>query len=124
MAKINILDILKMSEPALDTRAPEAERQMPAIEDVRDAIANFLAKMVGAKKVNLTKLALEDSEKETWEAEAEAYVPNATIIALGLPVTREVLDCEMYLFRLDKRLNIIAYGLRDSVIMERENLEF
>lgn len=124
MAKINILDILKMSEPALDTRAPEAERQMPAIEDVRDAIANFLARMVGAKKVNLTKLALEDSEKETWEAEAEAYVPNATIIALGLPVTREVLDCEMYLFRLDKRLNIIAYGLRDSVIMERENLEF
>lgn len=124
MAKINILDILKMSEPALDTRAPEAERQMPPIEDVRDAIANFLARMVGAKKVNLTKLALEDSEKETWEAEAEAYVPNATIIALGLPVTREVLDCEMYLFRLDKRLNIVAYGLRDSVLMERENLEF
>ena len=124
MAKINILDILKMSEPALDTRAPEAERQMPAVEDVRDAIANFLTKMVGAKKVNLTKLALEDSEKETWEAEAEAYVPNATIIALGLPVTREVLDCEMYLFRLDKGLNIIAYGLRDSVLMERESLEF
>ncbi|MBU4448436.1 MAG: hypothetical protein KKD99_07610 [Proteobacteria bacterium] len=124
MAKINILDILKMSEPALSTGGPEAERQMPPIEDVRDAIANFLMKMVGAKKVNLTKLALEDSEKETWEAEAEAYVPNPTIIALGLPVTREVLDSEVYLFRLDKRLNIVAYGLRDSVIMERDDLEF
>ncbi len=123
MANINILDILKMSEPELSTVGPEAERKLPPIEDVRDAIANFLKKMVGTKKVNLTKLALEDSEKGTWEVEAEVYVPNPTISALGLPVRREVFDCEMYLFRLDKRLNIIAYGLRDSVIMEREDLE-
>lgn len=119
----NILDILRMSEPALSTVGPEAERKLPPIEDVRDAIANFLKKMVGAKKVNLTKLALEDSEKERWEAEAEVYVPNPTISALGLPVRKEVLDCQTYLFRLDKRLNIIAYGLRDSVIMERDDLE-
>jgi hypothetical protein len=50
-------------------------------------------------------------------------VPNPTISALGLLVRKEVLDCQIYLFRLDKRLNIVAYGLRDSVIMERDDLE-
>jgi len=120
----NILEILKMSEPALDTRAPEAERQLPPIESVIDAVTNFLKKVVGAKKVSITKVALEDSEKEIWEAEAEVYVPNPTISALGLLVRKEVLDCQIYLFRLDKRLNIVAYGLRDSVIMERDDLEF
>ena len=120
----NILEILKMSEPALATVGPEAERQLPPIESVIDAVTNFLKKVVGAKKVSITKVALEDSEKEIWEAEAEVYVPNPTISALGLLVRKEVLDCQMYLFRLDKRLNIVAYGLRDSVLMERDDLEF
>jgi hypothetical protein len=120
----NILEILKMSEPALSTVGPEAERQLPPIEGVIDAVTNFLKKMMDAKKVSITKVALEDSEKETWEAEAEVYVPNPTISALGLLVRKEVLDCQIYLFRLDKRLNIVAYGLRDSVIMERDDLEF
>ena len=70
----------------------------------------------------ITKLALMDSEKGTWEAEAEVYVPNPTIRALGLPVRKEVLDCQTYLLRLDKQLNIVAYGLRGSV-MEREDIE-
>ena len=120
----NILEILKMSEPALATVGPEAERQLPPIESVIDAVTNFLKKVVGAKKVSITKVALEDSEKEIWEAEAEVYVPNPTISALGLLVRKEVLDCQIYLFRLDKRLNIVAYGLRDSVLMERDDLEF
>ena len=120
----NILEILKMSEPALSTAGPEAERQLPPIESVIDAVTNFLKKVVGAKKVSITKVALEDSEKEIWEAEAEVYVPNPTISALGLLVRKEVLDCQIYLFRLDKRLNIVAYGLRDSVLMERDDLEF
>jgi hypothetical protein len=120
----NILEILKMSEPTLATVGPEAERQLPPIESVIDAVTNFLKKVVGAKKVSITKVALEDSEKEIWEAEAEVYVPNPTISALGLLVRKEVLDCQIYLFRLDKRLNIVAYGLRDSVLMERDDLEF
>jgi len=107
---------------------PEAERKLPPIEDVRDAVSNFLKKMVDGKKVSVTKLALLDSEKETWEAEADVYVPNPTIRALGLPVRKEVLDCQTYLLRLDKQLNIIAYERRDSVIdrdlvMEREDIE-
>lgn len=118
----NILDTLKMSEPVFSTADPGAERKLPPIEDVRDAVANFLKKMVDAKQVGITKLALMDPEKGTWEAEAEVYVPNPTIKALGLPVRKEVLDCETYLLRLDKQLNIVAYGLRDSV-MEREDTE-
>ncbi|MFA5800630.1 MAG: hypothetical protein WC840_06810 [Candidatus Peribacteraceae bacterium] len=118
----NILDTVKMSEPVFSTAGPEAEPELPPIEDVRDAVANFMTKMPDAKKVSITKLVLMDSEKGTWEAEAEVYVPNPTISALGLPVRKEVLDCQTYLLRLDKRLNIVAYGLRDSV-MKREDME-
>ena len=126
MAK-NILDTLRMSQPVLST-APKAELILPPVEDVRDAAANFLKKMPDAKEVRVTKLALMDSEKGTWEAEADVYVPNPTISALGLPVRKKVLDCQTYLLRLDKQLNIVAYGLRDSVIdretvMEREDIE-
>ena len=117
----NILDTLKMSQPVLFA-APKAELILPPVEDVRDAVANFLKKMPDAKEVRVTKLALMDSEKGTWEAEAEVYVPNPTIRALGLPVRKEVLDCKAYLLRLDKRLKVIAYGLTDSV-QDREGLE-
>ena len=118
----NILDTLKKSEPVLSTAGPGAERKLPPIEDVRDAVANFLKKMPDAKEVSVTKLALMDSEKGTWEAEAEVYVPNPTIRALGLPVRKEVLDCKAYLLRLDKQLKVVAYGLTDSV-QDREGLE-
>lgn len=119
----NILNTVIMSEPVLSTAGPGAEPpKLPPIEDVRDTVANFLKKMPDAKEVSVTKLALMDSEKGTWEAEAEVYVPNPTIRALGLPVRKEVLDCQTYLLRLDKQLNIVAYGLRDSV-MEREDIE-
>ena len=119
MAK-NILDTVKMSEPVV---SPGSGCKLPPIEDVRDAVANFLKKMVDAKKVRVTKLALMSSEKGTWEAEAEVYVPNLTIMALGLPVRKVVLDCQTYLLRLDKQLNIISYGLRDSVMDREERKE-
>ena len=125
----NILDALKMSEPVFSTADPGAEPpKLPPIEDVKDAVANFLKKMVDAKQVSITKLALMDSEKGTWEAEAEVYVPNPTIRALGLPVQKEVLDCQTYLLRLDMQLNIVAYERRDPVIdrdsvIEREDIE-
>jgi len=120
---VNILNTLEMSEPVnkpVSTASPGAEPpKLPPIEDVRDAVANFLKKMVDAKQVSTTKLALMDSEEGTWEAEADVYVPNPTIKALGLPVGKEVLDCQTYLLRLDKQLNIVAYGLRDSVLLGR-----
>ena len=118
----------RMSEPVLSTAGPEAERKLPPIEEVKDAISNFLKKMVGAKKVSVTKMVLLDSEKETWEADADVYVPNPTIKALGLPVQKEVLDRQTYVLRLDMQLNIVAYERRDSAtdkdsVIEREDIE-
>jgi len=111
----NILDTVKMSEGVSSTASAKADRKVPRIEDLRDAVIAFLKKSLEAKQVNVTKLVQIDSETGTWEAEAEVFVPNPTIKALGLPVKKEVLDREAYLLRLDSQLNIVAYGLRDSV---------
>ncbi len=111
----NVSDTEKMSKPELSPAGPETERKLPPIEDVRDAISNFLAQMVDAQEVSVTKMVLLDAEKVTWEAEADVYVPNKTIRALELPTEKEVLDCQKYLLRMDKHLNIVAYGRRDPL---------
>jgi len=110
----NILDNVKMSEPVRP--APKPEATLLAIEEARNAVISFLQKMPDVKRVNITKLVVLDAEKGTWEAEAEVWVPNPTIKALSLPIQREVLDCQPYLLRLDKQLNICAYGLKESVV--------
>lgn len=112
----NILDTVKMSDSASSTNNPNAKHSLPPIEDVRKAVIDFLKKMPDVNQVNVTKLALMDSEKGAWEAEAEVYVPNATIKALRLPTQKEVLDSQLYLLRLNSELDIIAYALRDSVV--------
>jgi len=113
MAKI--LDRVKMSEPVLSTTDLKVERKVPPIEDLKNAVIAFLKKTLEVKQVNVTKLVQMDSEKGTWEAEADVFVPNPTIKALGLPTQKEVLDCESYILRLDDQLNIVAYGLTDLV---------
>jgi len=113
MAKI--LDAVKMSEPVHSPKNPEPQGKIPPIEDVRNAVIAFLKNTLEVKQVNVTKLVVLDSEKGSWEAEAEVYVPNPTIKALGLPTQKEVLDCQPYLLRVDSQLNIIAYGLKESV---------
>jgi len=85
------------------------------IEDVRKVVSEFLKQQPDVRRVNVTKLAQIDPEADSWEAEAEVYVPNTTIRNLGLPVSQEVLDCQQYLLRLDGQLNVVAYGLRDLV---------
>ena len=96
--------------------AASSRRTRPStIEDVRTAVSDFLKQQPDVRRVNVTKLAQIDPEAGTWEAEAELYVPNAIIKALALPVSKEVLDCQQYLLRVDGQLNIIAYGLRDLV---------
>ena len=113
---MTILDTVKMSERPLSTNDPKVEREPPLIGDARNAVIAFLKETLDVKQVNITKLAQIDSEKGTWEAEGEVFVPNPTIKALGLPTQKEVLDCEYYLLRLDAQLNVVAYGLRDSVV--------
>lgn len=85
------------------------------IEDVRKVVSDFLKQQPDVKQVNVTKLAQIDPEADSWEAEAEVYVPNTTIRNLGLPVSKEVLDCQQYLLRLDGQLNVVAFGLRALV---------
>lgn len=113
---MTILDTVKMSESVESTNSPKVEREPPSTGDARNAVIAFLKETLDVKQVNITKLVQIDSEKGTWEAEGEVFVPNPTIKALGLPTQKEVLDCEYYLLRLDDQLNVVAYGLRDSVV--------
>ena len=96
--------------------AASSRRTKPStIGDVRTAVSDFLKQQPDVRRANVTKLAQIDPEAGTWEAEAEVDVPNTTIRNLGLPVSKEVLDCQQYLLRVDGQLNIVAYGLRDLV---------
>ena len=111
-----ILDSVTMAQPVRSANAPPGEGQAAhTIEDVRVVVGEFLKKQSGVRQVDVTKLVQIDLEKGSWEAEADVYVPNVTIRNLGLPVLKEVLDCQTYLLRLDGQLNVTAYGLRDLV---------
>ena len=98
---------------------PETEQPSPdpvSVEQLASAARDFLLRTVpDVLHATVTKLAVIDSEKGLWEAEADVQVPTATVKALGLPTRRPVLDTETYLLRLDEQLNIRAYGLKDSV---------
>lgn len=87
------------------------------ISDARTAVIDFLKiALPEAQRLNVTKLAQIDQEEGTWEAQVEAWQPNATIQALGLSTSKPVLDRQEYLARLDGQLNVIAYGEKDSLI--------
>ena len=102
----------RVSQPGIE----EQRKAPPSIEQLMNAARDFLLGAVpDVRSATVTKLAVIDSEKRLWEAEADVQVPNATIKALGLPTQRPVLDTETYLLRLDEQLNVIAYGLKDSV---------
>ena len=112
----SILNNVRMAERVSSARGPQAERKVLPIGNARDAVSDFLNKMLpDVRHINIVKLALMDPEQGGWEAEAEVQVPNATVKALGLPTRRPVLDRQAYLLRLDDEGNVTAYGLRDSV---------
>ncbi len=114
MAKI--LDSVTMAQPVRPASAPPREGLAAhSIEDVRAVVGEFLKKQPDVRRVNVTKMAQLDPEKGSWEAEADVYVPNTTIRNLGLPVTKEVLDCRQYVLRLDGQLNVTAFGLTELV---------
>ena len=112
----SILNNVRMAERVSSASDPQAERKVLPIGNARDAVIDFLSKMLpDVSHINIIKLALMDPEQGGWEAEAEVCVPNATVKALGLPTRRPVLDRQTYLLRLDNEGNVTAYGLRDSV---------
>ena len=88
----------------------------PTTAAVQSAIIDFFMESVpNVKKVNIVKLVPLDEYEGTWEAEAEVWQPNATIESLGLQTRRPVLDRTPYLVRLDRRLQVSAYGQKDSI---------
>lgn len=88
----------------------------PTIIEVKKAVGDFLqTALTEVHRVNVTKLVQIDQDEGTWEAEAEVFLPNPTIKALGLPLTNTVLDQVSYLLRLDGQLNVLAYGPKESV---------
>jgi hypothetical protein len=112
----SILNNVRMAERVSSARGPQEKRSVLPIGNARDAVSDFLNKMLpDVRHINIVKLALMDPEQGGWEAEAEVCVPNATVKALGLPTRRPVLDRQAYLLRLDDEGNVTAYGLRDSV---------
>jgi hypothetical protein len=102
----------RVSQPGTE----EQRQDSPSLEQLAHAARDFLLRTVlEVHGATVTKLAVIDSEKGLWEAEADLQVPNATVKALGLPTRRPVVDTQTYLLRLDEQLNILAYGLKDSV---------
>ena len=88
----------------------------PTTAALQNAVIDFLTESVSnVKKVNIVKLVPIDEYDGTWEAEAEVWQPNATIESLGMQTQRPVLDRTPYLVRLDRRLQVSAYGQKDSV---------
>ena len=117
----NILDRVHMSTPVEPSTNPGPERHLPSIEEARKAVIDFLMALPDVRRADVTKLVVLDPENGTWEAEADVTVPNQAIRALGLQVTREVLDCRQHILRLDHELNITAYALRDSVVAKEQH---
>ena len=94
----------------------ERRKAPPSVEQLLNAAQGFLLRTVpDVLHATVTKLAVLDSEKGLWEAEADVQIPNATVKALGLPTRRPVVDTKTYLLRLDDQLNVLAYGLKDAV---------
>jgi len=88
----------------------------PTTAAVQKAVIDFLTESVpNVKRVNIVKLVPIDEYEGTWEAEADVWQPNATIESLGMQTQRPVLDRVPYLVRLDRRLQVTAYGQKDSV---------
>jgi hypothetical protein len=112
---MSVLDNVRMAERVSSAGDPQARRSVLPIGNTRDAVIDFLNKMVpDVRHINIIKLALMDPEQGGWEAEAEVQVPNATVKALGLQTRRPVLDRQAYLLRLDAQGKVTTYGLTDS----------
>ena len=106
----------RVSQRGTEEQREKQHKDPVSVEQLANAARDFLLKTVpDARCATVTKLAVIDSEKCLWEAEADVQVPNATVKALGLPTRRPVVDTETYLLRLDEQLNILAYALKDSV---------
>lgn len=83
----------------------------PTILEIKKAVADFLkATLDDVDQVHVTKMARISQDEGVWDVEAEVFIPNSTVKALGLPVSKPVLDREVYQVQVNNELGIIAYA--------------
>ncbi|MCY2933305.1 MAG: hypothetical protein WCJ40_03255 [Planctomycetota bacterium] len=116
-----------MLDQSMDNAASQMQIQSPenagsevppktqVIELVRRLAIEFLKTNCEARRVQVVNMSLIDSARGVWAIEANAFVPNITIQNLGLEVSKEVLDAETYVLKIDGQLNIIGFGLKSLV---------
>jgi hypothetical protein len=93
----------------------ERTDRRPSVGEVRTTVCSFLEGVLAdVQRINIVAFTSIDADQGVWEVEAEVWQPNATIAALGLPVRHLVLDRNCYVVRLDARLNVLAYGNKQS----------
>jgi hypothetical protein len=83
--------------------------------EAQAAVRTFLKEALpDVHRFDITKVIPIDFNDGAWEADAVVWQPNATIQALGLSTQRPVLDQNFYVVRLDDRLNVIAYEIKET----------
>ena len=86
----------------------------PTLVEVQAAARAFLQEALpDVHRVDITKVMRIEFNDGAWEADALVWQPNATIRALGLSTQRPVLDQNSYVVRLDGRLDVIGYELKE-----------
>jgi hypothetical protein len=102
-----------MTTNALADHASHGAR-LPTLVEAQAAVRSFLQEALpDVYRVDVTKVMPVELNEGGWEADAVVWQPNATIQGLGLSTERPVLDQNFYAVRLDRRLNVIAYEIKE-----------
>jgi hypothetical protein len=89
-------------------------RGRPTLVEAQAAVRAFLREALpDVHRIDITKVMSIEFNEAGWEADAVVWQPNPTIQALGLSTERPVLDQNFYLVRLDGRLNVIGYEIKE-----------
>ena len=87
----------------------------PSIGEVRTTVCNFLEGVLSdVHRVDIVGFTQVDADQGVWEIEADVWQPNATIASLGMRTQRPVFDRQRYVLRVDARLNVLLYGIKQS----------
>ena len=86
-----------------------------SIAEARDAVCTFLRQSLGqVRRVNVVRLLPLHTDEIAWEAEAIVWQPNMMLQSLGLATEHPVLEQEVYVVRLDQRLEVVSYGIKEA----------
>jgi len=115
MTTIELADRADQRRPCENgTRLMPDGARRPTLVEVQAAVRAFLQEALpDVHRVDITKVMSIEFNEGGWEADAVVWQPNATIQALGLSTERPVLDQNFYEVRLDGRLNVIGYEMKE-----------